>query len=88
MHKNENDVEENAQPGSVGISPVFEGQEVGFVLCFHGEPEADRGYADGGPAEHVGDADEAGWLSVAAVGKRTEGQTYFCSQFQSCPAPM
>ena len=41
-------------------------------MCFHGEPEADGGYADGGPAEHVGDADEAvGCVSeYFVVGKR------------------
>lgn len=57
LHENKKTVEKNRQPWSVGVCPVFEWEEVRFVLSLETGAESDGCDADCDPAELVGNTD-------------------------------
>lgn len=59
LDEDEEAVENDREPGSPGVRPVFEREQVGFALGGETGAEANGGDADGDPAELVGHTDDA-----------------------------
>lgn len=59
LDENEEAVENNREPGSPGVRPILEREQVGFALGGETGAEANGSDADGDPAELVGHADDA-----------------------------
>lgn len=59
LDKNKEAVQHNGDPWTNRIRPVLEREEMGLALHLEGRSESNGGYADGDPAELVGNSDEA-----------------------------
>lgn len=51
-------VEKNGQPGSVGVCPVLEGEEMRLALALKPGSESDRGHANCDPRQLIGNTDQ------------------------------
>lgn len=83
MDKHDETVQYDAEPGAVRVRPIAEGEEVRLALEGESGAEADRGDANGNPAQLVGYTDDT--EARLAECTRRQFRVSRCVLLKPCP---